>query len=34
MKPGTSISANIMGAQNAESKADFIHIMKIALEYA
>ena len=27
---GTSIGANAMEAQNAESKADFIHKMKIA----
>jgi four helix bundle protein len=27
---GTSIGANVMEAQNAESKADFIHKMKIA----
>lgn len=30
LKPGTSIGANIHEAQNAESKADFIHKMKIA----
>ncbi|MBK7094222.1 MAG: four helix bundle protein [Saprospiraceae bacterium] len=30
LKSGTSIGANIRGAQNAESKADFIHKMKIA----
>jgi four helix bundle protein len=29
-KAGTSIGANAMEAQNAESKADFIHKMKIA----
>lgn len=29
-KSGTSIGANCMEAQNAESKADFIHKMKIA----
>lgn len=29
-KSGTSIGANIREAQNAESKADFIHKMKIA----
>ncbi len=30
MKSGTSIGANNWEAQNAESKADFIHKMKIA----
>ena len=30
IKSGTSIGANIREAQNAESKADFIHKMKIA----
>ncbi len=30
LRPGTSIGANAMEAQNAESKADFIHKMKIA----
>ena len=30
LKSGTSIGANIREAQNAESKADFIHNMKIA----
>jgi four helix bundle protein len=30
LKAGTSIGANVMEAQNAESKADFIHKMKIA----
>jgi len=30
LKSGTSIGANAMEAQNAESKADFIHKMKIA----
>ena len=30
LKSGTSIGANCMEAQNAESKADFIHKMKIA----
>ena len=30
LKPGTSIGANIREAQNAESKADFIHKFKIA----
>lgn len=30
LKSGTSIGANIREAQNAESKADFIHKIKIA----
>ncbi len=30
LKSGTSVGANIQEAQNAESKADFIHKMKIA----
>lgn len=30
LKSGTSIGANIHEAQNAESKADFIHKMKIS----
>ena len=30
LKSGTSIGANIHEAQNAESKADFIHKLKIA----
>jgi four helix bundle protein len=30
LKSGTSIGANIREAQNSESKADFIHKMKIA----
>jgi four helix bundle protein len=34
LKSGTSIGANIMEAQNAESKADFIHKMKIASKEA
>ena len=34
IKSGTSIGANIKEAQNAESKADFIHKMKIALKEA
>ena len=34
MKSGTSIGANIREAQNAESKADFIHKMKIAAKEA
>jgi four helix bundle protein len=33
-KSGTSIGANAMEAQNAESKADFIHKMKIAAKEA
>jgi len=34
LKSGTSIGANIRAAQNAESKADFIHKMKIAAKEA
>jgi four helix bundle protein len=34
LKSGTSIGANIREAQNAESKADFIHKMKIASKEA
>lgn len=34
LKSGTSIGANVKEAQNAESKADFIHKMKIALKEA
>ena len=34
LKSGTSIGANAMEAQNAESKADFIHKMKIAAKEA
>jgi four helix bundle protein len=34
LKSGTSIGANIREAQNAESKADFIHKFKIALKEA
>ena len=34
LKAGTSIGANAMEAQNAESKADFIHKMKIAAKEA
>ena len=34
LKSGTSIGANTMEAQNAESKADFIHKMKIAAKEA
>ena len=31
IRSGTSIGANVKEAQNAESKADFIHKLKIAL---
>jgi four helix bundle protein len=34
LKSGTSVGANAMEAQNAESKADFIHKMKIAAKEA
>lgn len=34
LKSGTSIGANCMEAQNAESKADFIHKMKITAKEA
>lgn len=34
MKSGTSIGANIREAQNAESRADFIHKIKIAAKEA
>lgn len=34
LKAGTSIGANIKEAQNAESKADFIHKLKIAMKEA
>jgi four helix bundle protein len=34
LKSGTSIGANIKEAQNAESKADFIHKIKIAMKEA
>ena len=34
LKCGTSIGANSMEAQNAESKADFIHKIKIAAKEA
>ena len=34
LKSGTSIGANTMEAQNAESKVDFIHKMKIAAKEA
>lgn len=33
-RSGTSIGANIMEAQNAESKADFIHKLKISAKEA
>ena len=32
LKSGTSIGANIHEAQNAESRADYIHKMKIAVK--
>jgi four helix bundle protein len=34
LRSGTSICANAMEAQNAESKADFIHKMKVAAKEA
>ncbi|HYC29635.1 MAG TPA: four helix bundle protein [Chitinophagaceae bacterium] len=34
LKSGTAIGANIIEAQNAESKADFIHKFKIAAKEA
>jgi four helix bundle protein len=34
LKSGTSIGANVSEAQNAESKPDFIHKMKIAAKEA
>lgn len=34
LRAGTSICANAMEAQNAESKADFIHRMKVAAKEA
>src|ERR1035438_7753509 len=34
LKSGTSIGANAMEAQNAESKADFIHKMRISAKEA
>ena len=34
LKSGTSIGANAMEAQNSESKADFIHKIKIAAKEA
>lgn len=33
-KSGTSIHANIREAQNADSKADFIHKIKVAVKEA
>jgi four helix bundle protein len=33
-RSGTSVGANVKEAQNAESKADFIHKMKIAIKEA
>jgi four helix bundle protein len=34
LRSGTSIGANVFEAQHAESKADFIHKMKIAVKEA
>ncbi|WP_445457608.1 four helix bundle protein [Flavobacterium sp. HNIBRBA15423] len=34
LKSGTSIGANIKEAQNSESKADFVHKLKIAMKEA
>ncbi len=34
LRSGTSVGANIWEAQNAESKADFVHKMKIAAKEA
>ena len=34
LKSGTSIGANVREAQNAESKADFIHKFKVAAKEA
>ncbi|MEO7982721.1 MAG: four helix bundle protein [Bacteroidota bacterium] len=34
LKSGTSIGANVWGSQNAESKPDFIHKLKIAAKEA
>src|SRR5882672_7658887 len=34
LKSGTSVGANVREAQNAESKADFIHKMKVAAKEA
>lgn len=34
LKSGTSVGANSMEAQNAESKADFVHKIKLAVKEA
>ena len=34
IRSGTSVGANVREAQNAESKADFVHKMKIAAKEA
>ncbi|MEO7393351.1 MAG: four helix bundle protein [Chitinophagaceae bacterium] len=34
LRSGTSVGANVFEAQHAESKADFIHRMKIAIKEA
>lgn len=34
IRSGASIGANVKEAQNAESKADFVHKMKIAVKEA
>ena len=34
LRSGTSVRANVFEAQHAESKADFIHKMKIAIKEA
>ncbi len=34
MRSGTSIGANVKEAQNAESKADFVHKLKVAAKEA
>jgi len=34
LRSGTSIGANVFESQHAESKADFIHKMKIAIKEA
>lgn len=34
LRSGTSIGANVREAQNAESKADFVHKMKVAAKEA
>ncbi|MEO7984051.1 MAG: four helix bundle protein [Bacteroidota bacterium] len=34
LRSGTSVGANVFEAQHAESKADFIHKMKIAIKQA